>query len=69
LFAGNAILLIPTVLTYFVSRDFMGLVTPWVVTVPGSTLLIAILFRRAGKSKVQVQGRTPWQFAQAEARR
>jgi hypothetical protein len=47
LLVGNAVLLIPTVLTYFVSRSFMVLVTPWVITVPGSTLLIAVRFWRA----------------------
>ena len=66
LFIGNAVLLIPTVLTYFVSRSFLIFVTPWAITVPGSTLLIAVLFRQAARSRSQAQEGAPWQIAAAE---
>lgn len=49
LFLANAVLGIPVLLTYFVNPAFFGVAALWGITVPGSTVLLALFFRRERK--------------------
>jgi hypothetical protein len=45
LFLANAVLVVPIVLTCFVSRKFLYVGALWAVTIPGSSALLAVLFQ------------------------
>jgi hypothetical protein len=50
MFLGTAVMGIPTILTYFVNPAFLWLTTPWGITVPAFSVLLAIYFRRLSPS-------------------
>ena len=43
---GTGVIGIPTILTYFVNPAFLWVTTPWRITVPGFSVLLAIYFKR-----------------------
>lgn len=47
LFLANGALAVPIFLTYFVNRSFMWGAALWSVTIAGSSILLALFFRRA----------------------
>lgn len=46
LLIGTGVIGVPTILTYFVNPAFLWLATPWGITVPGFSVLLAIYFNR-----------------------
>ena len=55
LFLANGILAVPIFLTYFVNPLFIYVAGPWGITIPGSTILLAIYFRRYGHGEDRQQ--------------
>jgi len=47
---GTGVLGVPTILTYFVNPAFLWVTTPWGITVPGFSVLLAIYFKRLSPS-------------------
>jgi hypothetical protein len=43
---GTGVMGVPTILTYFVNPAFLWVTTPWGITVPGFSALLAIYFKR-----------------------
>jgi hypothetical protein len=47
---GTGVMGVPTILTYFVNPAFLWLTTPWSITVPAFSVLLAIYFKRLSPS-------------------